>query len=318
MSRNPQISIVVPMRNGEPFITQTLASLLDQSGVDLEVIVVNDGSTDTSPQSVGKITDPRLRMIAGPCQGISASFNAGLHEARGEFLARCDADDLYPPGRLKRQLAFLQSHPDYVATSAGYSLTDAHGAIVRPFASDQSDWHDTTESLLNAQGKSHMCSYLFRTEALRRIGGCRTWFVASEDADLQFRLAEVGRIAFDPFDAYHYRLHDASITHTLADTRRVFFADCAARFLKQRQSGQPDDLQRGTPPSIPDKADPGQSTREQIARILIGDAWTAHRAGDRNKALSLGMRALRSRPTSAKYWVGLAKLAIKPTRRHAS
>jgi glycosyltransferase involved in cell wall biosynthesis len=318
MPATPQISIIVPMRNGEPYVTQTLNALLKQADVQIEIIVVNDGSTDASPQSVRQIGDPRLRMIDGPQRGISAAFNAGLKQARGEYLARCDADDLYPPGRLKRQLAFLQAQPDFVATSAGYSMTDAAGTMVRPFASDQADWEDTTDALLNGQGKSHMCSYLFRTEILRKIGGCREWFVASEDADLQFRLAEVGRIAFDPFDAYHYRLHDASITHTLADTRRQFFADCAATFLKQRRAGRPDDLERGVPPPIPAQTDAGRSTQDQIARMLIGDAWAAHRAGNRSKALSLGARALRSRPASAKYWIGLVKLVLKPTRRHAS
>src|SRR4051812_22597348 len=101
------------MKNAEPFVRAAGESGVAQHDVDLEVIVIDDGSTDRSSVIVREIADPRIRIIPGPRKGISAAFNAGLAEAKGEYLARCDADDLYPPDRLAWQLAFLNGHPDF-------------------------------------------------------------------------------------------------------------------------------------------------------------------------------------------------------------
>ncbi len=91
------ISILIPCRNAERYIRSTLESVLAQRDVDLEVIVIDDGSTDRSIEIVRELNDSRVRVIPGPQRGISAAFNSGLAEAKGEYLARCDADDLYPP-----------------------------------------------------------------------------------------------------------------------------------------------------------------------------------------------------------------------------
>ena len=96
----PLVSVVIPMKNAEPYVREAVESVLKQEGVELEVIVVEDGSTDQSEAVVRSIDDPRIRIIPGPQKGIAAAFNAGLTEAKGEFVARCDADDVFPPGRL--------------------------------------------------------------------------------------------------------------------------------------------------------------------------------------------------------------------------
>ncbi|MCS7035001.1 MAG: glycosyltransferase family 2 protein [Phycisphaerae bacterium] len=245
------LSIVIPMRNAEPFIAATLRSLLEQTGVEMEILVVDDGSTDGSAAIVDSFGDPRIRRIPGPRRGISAAFNTGLAAARGEFLCRCDADDLYPPARLQRQLAFLREHPEFGAVCGSYKTVDAR---LKPVVAHGADLPagEITGELLSGRGRSHMCAYLFRTELLRRIGGCREWFETSEDADLQFRLAETTRIWFDPDCAYLYRLHDASITHAQRNARRKFFEQCAVRFLEQRRTSGMDDLQRNSPTLPPE------------------------------------------------------------------
>src|SRR4051812_3338281 len=104
----------MPMRNAERFVAKSLRSLLGQRGqrgqgdaFELEVIVVDDGSTDRSADVVRGLNDVRIRIVPGPQRGISAAFNAGLAAARGQVLARCDADDLYPPDRLDWQVRWL-------------------------------------------------------------------------------------------------------------------------------------------------------------------------------------------------------------------
>ena len=308
------ISVIIPMRNARPFIAATLASILSQEGVRLEVVVVDDGSTDGSGDLVRGPNDPRVRLIDGPRRGISAAFNTGLAAAAGELLCRCDADDLYPPQRLSRQADFLRDHAEYGAVCSGYSFIGPAGQPVRMFSTSR-DIEDVTPELLAGKGRSHMSAFLFRTDAVRQIGGCREWFVTSEDADLQFRLAESTRVAYLPIDAYHYRLHDHSITHNQADARRKFYEKCAGDFLNQRLSGGSDDLQRGTPPVPPETAPHARSTDRQIRGMLWGDAWRLHAAGQKRAALAKASAAWKISPLSPASWTTWIKLALKPAGR---
>ncbi len=309
----PRLSVVIPMRNAEPFVAAALRSVLDQAAVDLEAVVVDDGSTDRSADVARGLGDARVKVIDGPRRGISAAFNAGLAAASGEFLARCDADDLYPPGRLARQVAWLEARPDFCAVCGGYATISESGRDVdHPFA-DGPTPQDVTAELLAGRGRSHVCAYLFRTDLLRRIGGCREWFQTSEDADLQYRLAGVARIGYDPAVAYLYRLHDASITHTQRDGRRQFYADAAAAFLGQRLATGTDDLERGCPPAPPEEsADaPRRGTSRQIQDMLFARSWREHRRGERVSAIKTGFRAVMQRPTRIDAWKSLAALAVK-------
>ena len=136
-------------------------------------------------------------------------------------------------------------------------------------------------------------AYAFRTDVLRRIGGCREWFVTSEDRDLQYRLAEATRVWFEPKPTYLYRLHDQSITHTQKLSQRAFFEDAAKRFLAQRRSGGKDDLQRGEPPALETRGEIlPQSSAQQIQGILLGQAWRQHAAGMKRKAIASGWRGV--------------------------
>ena len=312
----PRVSVVIPMRNAEPFVAAAVRSVLDQAGVDLEVVVVDDGSTDRSADVVAGLGDARVKVIDGPQRGISAAFNAGLAAAAGEFLARCDADDLYPPGRLARQVAWLDGRPAFGAVCGGYATINHAGRDVdQPFAGEsfEATPADVTDELLAGRGRSHVCAYLFRTAALRAIGGCREWFETSEDADLQYRLAGVARVGHDAAVAYLYRLHGASITHTQRDGRRQFYATAAASFLKQRLASGTDDLEQGRPPAPPAEAGdaPRRGTNHQIQDLLFARSWREHRRGERFAAVKTGFRAVMQRPTRITAWKSLAALAVK-------
>jgi glycosyltransferase involved in cell wall biosynthesis len=314
----PLVSVVMPMRNAERFVKESLRSLLDQNGqdktFDLEVVVVDDGSTDRSAEIVRELNDPRIQLIPGPQRGISAAFNAGLAAAKGQILARCDADDLYPPDRLGWQVRWLDEHPEFGAVCGYYAHINDASEFVADHHNDE-PVDELTDELRNGRGRSHMCAYAFRTEILRSIGGCREWFVTSEDADLQYRLAEVTRIGFEPRRAYLYRLHGDSITHQQASAKRLFFEESALRFQQQRRGSGSDDLQRGNPPAIADFS-PGATARhpdEQIQGILLGSSWKEHAQGNKSAAVRLGFRALRMRPTNFSVWKSVVALILKPS-----
>lgn len=321
----PTTSVILPMRNAEPWIEQTLQSLRSQKDADLEILVVDDGSTDRSRSIVESIAqrDERVRVLDGPQRGIAAAFNTALAAASGDYACRCDADDLYPHERLATQVAFLEANPSFVAVCGGYATVTAAGKLVDEFAV-RDGVTDITDELLSARGRSHLCAYLFRTAALEQIGGCREYFPTSEDADLQFRIAGVGRVAYSPQVAYYYRLHDASITHRMRSARREFFERAAALFAEQRRTTGADDLMRGTPPTPPP---PGAgdvhahadalSTRAQVQRMLLGRAWKLHQAGQKRDAIACGVRALLARPVSLATWRSVAALVLKSPRKPA-
>jgi glycosyltransferase involved in cell wall biosynthesis len=311
------ISVIIPMRNAEAYARAAVESVLAQAGVELEVVVVDDGSTDRSADVVRAIADSRIRIIPGPRSGISAAFNAGLAEAKGEFLARCDADDLYPTGRLKWQRDFLESKRDFGAVSGSYATMTHKGKFVAERKS-YGGGMDVTDELHRGHGRSHVCAYLFRAELLRRIGGCRTFFVTAEDVDLQLRLSEIARVWYEPKLAYLYRLHDASITHVQKAAERSFFEQCAREFQQQRLARveHKDDLDLGRPPALPapdEKAAAARplSAREQIEKLLLGQAWAAHRAGHRREGLSLGLKAWLANPLRVTTLKNLIALAVK-------
>ncbi len=117
----PLVSVIVPMRNAERHVRDTLVSILRERQTSIEVVVVDDCSTDASLERVREISDARVRVLQGPGRGVAACVNAGLDAARGAILMRCDADDLYPEGRIDQQVRWLQEHPHFDAVCGAFS-----------------------------------------------------------------------------------------------------------------------------------------------------------------------------------------------------
>jgi glycosyltransferase involved in cell wall biosynthesis len=307
----------MPMRNCEPFVRRAIESVLDQPGVNLELIVIDDGSTDRSAQVARAVGDPRVRVIQGPEQGIAAALNAGLAVATGEYFARCDADDHYVPDRLGWQVRYLQEHPEFGAVVGSYTHVDEDGE----FVSDRT-WgrtgHEVTSQIRRGVGRCHLCAFVVRMSEIRALGGFRTYFVATEDADLILRLGERCRVWYEPRCCYIYRLHDSSITHTQPSVQRRFLEQIVRTFQKQRLVSGMDDLMRGCAPPIPHGDDNrARGAEEQIQALLLGAAWQAHDDGRRREALSTGLRACMVRPTALRAWWSLLALAVKPRRADA-
>ncbi len=112
-SNNPAVSVVIPVYNGAKYITDAVKSVLDQNVEGVELIVIDDGSTDGSAGIIKKIVAPNLRYVFQNRQGSGAARNTGVQLGRGEYIAFLDADDLWMDGKLKRQIKTFQDHPGY-------------------------------------------------------------------------------------------------------------------------------------------------------------------------------------------------------------
>ncbi len=127
MSDAPIASLIVPSYNVSATLAETIQSLLLQTFTDFELIVVDDGSTDTTPQVVDTFTDPRIRYIRQSNRGLSGARNTGIHHARGTYVAFCDADDLWLPEKLELHIAHLEANPDVGISFSGSQMIDEHG-----------------------------------------------------------------------------------------------------------------------------------------------------------------------------------------------
>jgi glycosyltransferase involved in cell wall biosynthesis len=311
----PRVSVLVPMYNAESFIVATMASVLQEKDVPIEVVIINDKSTDQSLEKVLKIHDERIRIVDGPGAGISACMNVGLAMAKGDIIMRCDADDHYPAGRIREQVDWLDANPEYAAVCGRFSTMDNSARLVTGMATGETI-EDITGELNAGKTRTHLCSYALRRDALNNVGGFRPYFVTAEDIDFQLRLGEVAKVMYLPHSFYLYRLHDASITHTQGNMKRVFFENAARLFQSQRKASGEDDLQRGCPPKPPEvHSDKTGIAAQQLQGILTGAAWHEHAAGNRIKAVGLGYRALRLSPSDMGLWRSLLALLVKPVKK---
>lgn len=302
----------MPARNAACTVLDALDSLRDQAHL-AEILLVDNGSTDGTAARVAALNDPRIRILPGPRQGISAALNAGFQAARHPLVSRCDADDLYLPGRLAAQVAFLANRPDCIAVSGGFLSLDKQGNTLARLAAE-GDIRDITPDLRSGTVITHLCTWLIRRDALLRSGGARIWFRTAEDVDLQFRLAFEGPVWHVPAPVYGYRLHDSSITHTQHSGRLAFYDNAARSFAKERARTGTDPLDQGHPPTPPDLTEPDRKSSllaDQMVGHLISQAWRDHDRGKHRTGFALMLRAVRQAPYARATWKGLAVMAIK-------
>lgn len=306
------VSIIVPLHNAEKYISLALASILCERQTLIEVIVVDDKSTDASLKCVLELRDQRIRVIDGPGRGISACLNAGLAETRGEIIMRCDADDLYPQARIRQQVAWLEQHPTYDGVCGSFSMIDCQGKVVADLECGLEPI-DITDELINGRIRTTLCTYAIRASAVTKAGGFREFFETGEDIDFQLRLGESSLIAYLPKIWYFYRIHQSSITHTRQAAIHQFYDQKAHELQNQRRVSGLDDLQRGRVLSMPsfDQSAP-DSANDHIQGQLLARAWREHRAGKKVQALKTGLRALALRPLNSALWKSLFALVLKP------
>jgi len=204
MDIKPRVSIVMSVYNGAKSLPETLESILTQEGLDLEFIVVNDGSTDDTLQILDKYAgkDKRLKVLNQENQGLTRSLIRGCAEAKGEYIARQDAGDVSLYSRLAKQAAMLQAEPRLVLVSCDYVLVTPNGEImIEKLARLDTDADAITLALRSKSEElrgPHHGTVMFRKSAYESSGGYRDAFYYAQDLDLWTRMIEIGDMAFIP------------------------------------------------------------------------------------------------------------------------
>ena len=216
MSDKPDISVVMSVYNGARHLRETIDSILAQADVSLEFIIVDDGSTDESPQILAEYVgrDPRIKIIRQENQGLTRALIKGCAAAKGKYIARQDAGDVSLPGRLHRQLTFIGQHPDAALVSCGTRFVGPNGEHLYDVVSEpeQAQARLLTLRLDTIHGPSHHGSTLFPRSLYERVGGYRSSFYFAQDLDLWIRLAEQGTHYVLPEMLYQAAVTVASIS----------------------------------------------------------------------------------------------------------
>lgn len=209
----PLVSAIVPVFNGEKYLAATLSSILSQTYENLEIIVVNDGSTDGTAAICSSIGD-KIRYIQKSNAGVSAARNRGIAEASGKYIAFLDADDKWMPNKIERQVAALDgSGADLSLTAVKFIDSDDRviGENIVP------DPDTIIENLLTFRGDTGFIATtgLVSNKALERVGGFDEQLSTSADADMVFRLWSQYKILPLSEPLAMYRHHTGQMHHNL-------------------------------------------------------------------------------------------------------
>ena len=208
----PRVSVIIPTYRHAHLVSQTLESVFAQSFTDHEIIVVNDGSPDDTHQRLQPLIDARrIRYLEQPNQGQAHARNRGAAEARGEFLAFLDDDDLWPPDKLEWQVRWLEEKRcDAVIGNLAY--LGGQGFIPDwPAEGQVLDFHSFfLGNPIVSPGQA-----LIRRETFQRVGPWDERYRGSDDLDFWFRLARATPLWAAARLALHYRLHAANASKNI-------------------------------------------------------------------------------------------------------
>lgn len=293
----------MPVYNGERYLGQAIDSILAQTFTDFEFLILDDGSSDGSLAIIQSYAsnDARIRVISRPNTGIVGALNEMIGKARGELIARMDADDVARPDRFEVQVRYLEQNPDCVLIGSRVLLIDSDGDPLMVMPTPLSH-EEIEEGLLNFGGQLiHHPSTMIRRRSLLEIGGYRPECREAEDLDLFLRLAEIGRIAnlAEPLLNYREHFRKSSIVRAEAFANNIF------RIVQEARR------RRGIEPAA-------DSVIKQLA--LTGDKAVAHEtwgwwalgAGRVSVARKHALSSLAMKPYSLSAW----RLALCALRGH--
>lgn len=215
----PLLSVIMPTHNRAEFIRESIESALGQTWAPLELIVVDNGSTDGTSEILAQFGD-RIRVLHRDNRGPSPARNLGLSVARGKYVGFLDSDDLWEPDMAARAIAHLEQHPKQPLVAGGWTLIDPRGrflnrgtapAELRPILRERFLWR----LLLCNAFPIH--AVIVRRDAIERAGGFDDDLPGGEDWDLWIRIAALGESA-DALEGVfaHYRRHPGGATRNLA------------------------------------------------------------------------------------------------------
>lgn len=239
MDNRPIISVVMSCYNASKYLRLAIDSILAQTYSDFEFIIWNDGSTDDTEEIIQSYTDARIRYFYHTNTGLGQALSLACQEARGEYIARMDADDIALSHRLATELDFLESHRDYVLVSSAINYIDDKGEYLgRSFPYT---WDSIIKSVIFTNTFIVHPAVMFRREAYLASEGYLNVFGA-EDRVLWGRMRNYGKYANLPMPLLNYRLLSGSLSHETIDHSYLTILRCLRAKMAKDDKVLHDDL----------------------------------------------------------------------------
>lgn len=299
----PNFSVIVPLFNKAAFVVDAVFSILAQETGELEVIVVDDGSTDDGIQRLTLISDPRLVVLRQPNAGVAVARNAGIAAARGEFICFLDADDLWASDHLTKIMSLFHEDPEAIAWATGYSEIGQFAGLPAP-AHDRgtvcaiSRCFNQHDFMVLWSRRPFFCtgSITVRATTLRGLQPCfPPGERLGEDQDLWFRLSERGHIRF--IDVRTTAFYRRNVVNSLTTGHILAPLPAFVRLVERTGSQKPS----------------ARYAAQHLFNIhLLHVAWANCLAGRRAVALGFLWKVVPSARWS--YWLRIFVCSLLPVR----
>jgi len=299
----PLVSVIVCVYNAGPFLRASVQSLLAQTHRNIEIIIIDDGSTDGCIKNIEDLMDERVRIITQPNRGKPAAMNVAIEAARGEFYVIQDADDLSDSTRVERQLQCLRDNPAAAAVFCGHRVILDHQELAPTFLGKGID--ECREDIGNFRMPAHDPTAMYRMEMVRELRYDPALRMA-EGLDYILRVGEKFPMLVLGECLYSYRVHRDSLTARTPQVRIRYVRDVLRRACQRRgddfisRFGEDSDRHAGQPREL----DNGLATH------FIESACDLKRAGRRWDALRVGFACSRLRPLVSHYHKALIYAAL--------
>jgi glycosyltransferase involved in cell wall biosynthesis len=211
----PLVSVIIAAHNSEATLAETLSSATASTYRNIEVIVVDDGSTDGTGAIVERAArrNPTVRLLRQTWGGVAAAYNAGLAEARGEFVARLDSDDLWHPTKLAKQVAFARNNPDAAFIYTDVRSIDGEGRVLHDVPEQRFPSRALCRSIYESLIGTNS-SALIRRQVLEDVGGDDAELQSRQDLMIQLKISAQHAIGYVPEYLVGYRVSERSLSST--------------------------------------------------------------------------------------------------------
>ena len=238
---SPLVSVVMSVYNGERFLKESIESLLNQTYKNIEIILINDGSTDRSREIVSSFQDKRIIFIDRNYNlGLTKSLNEGLKHVRGDYIARLDVGDIALPSRIAEQVQFLEQHPEVGILGTGIELFYNNHLIKTYLYPSEDD--AIRDKLLHFVNPLPHSTLMMRRTILEQLNGYCERFVRSQDYDLLLRALDMTRLASLPKVLVRWRFAPSSLSYE--SSKQLMYGIAALVRARHRLRGHRDIIEK--------------------------------------------------------------------------